>query len=78
MGRKISDLNEEMFKALDALSKCEDNEEYKTQIQRCNAVANIGKVIVEEMKAGIEIAKLQEKGNDYAEYMPELLGLDDE
>ena len=75
---KISELNEHIFKALDELSMCKDNEDYKTQIQRCNAVANMGKVLVEEMKAGIEIAKLQEKGNEYAEYMPALLGLDDE
>lgn len=75
---KISDLNKHIFDALDDLAKCKDNEDYRTQIQRCNAVANMGKVLVDEMKAGIEIAKLQEKGNDYADYMPTLLGLDDD
>lgn len=80
MGKKLNleDLNKHIFDALDRLAKVTDEEELKTEIQRCNAVTNAGKTIVEEIKVGVEIAKLQEKGNDFADCVVPLLGFDDE
>lgn len=78
MSKSLKRLNEHIFDALDKLSSAKDIEEIKTEIQRCNAISNGAKTVVEELKIGLEIAKLQEKGNDYTDYVIPSLGLDDD
>lgn len=79
MGRNLEALNNHIFDALDRLANAKDIDEIKTEIQRCNAVTNSGRTLIEEMKVGVEIAKLQERGNDYAEIiMPKLISYEEE
>lgn len=74
----LTTLNEHIFDALEKLSKAKNADEVKAEVQRCNAITNAGRTIVEELKIGVEISKLQDKGNEFAEGVPALLGLEDE
>ncbi len=67
MKNKIADLRNHMFAALERLS-AEDltEEDLKKEIQRSQAISEVGKVIVESAKTEILYAKLTGKGRDQA------------
>ena len=67
MKNKIADLRNHMFAALERLS-AEDltEEDLKKEIQRSQAISEVGKVIVESAKTEIMYAKLTGKGRENA------------
>lgn len=77
MKKGLNKLNKHVFDALERLENTND-ENVEVEIKKCNAVSQLGRVVIDTVKAQTEIVKLQEKGNDFADYIMESLGLEDE
>lgn len=65
MKNKISDLRDHMFAALERLGNEElTPEQLKVEVERSQAISEVGKVIVESAKTEIMYAKLTGKGKE--------------
>lgn len=70
----LADLNNQLFAQLRALNTELTGEALKEEIAKAKAVADIGKVIVDNNKTALEAIKMVQDGKVYSERISLLIG----
>ena len=70
----LSALNDQLFAALRSLNTEISGDDLKDEIAKAKAVADIGKVIVDNNKTALEAIKMVQDGKVYAEQVKGLIG----